>query len=501
MRDTPEALDALRIADARWHAVLAATRDGIVAIDRQGRITLFNRAAEGIFGYRAEAVLGRDVSLLMPPPYRDEHDEYLRRYHSSGEARAIGRIRSVQGRHASGEVFPIELSVTETIVGGEPYYTALLRDVTLQRALVDSLRSERDVAECLIDAAPIIILVLDAVGRIVRFNPMLESISGRRLEDVRGADWVKTFVAPRDHRRIRTLHGRTRPKGVVRGEIGAIVTADGHERQINWSTNVVPLASGVSDGYLCIGEDVTDRLSAERELRELHHATRERERLAEIGAFTAKIVHDLGNPLAALSVQSQLIMSRAARGEFQPIAPVEEPARKIQETLTRLSKLVSDLSEFARELRPQLRNLALSPLLGSLIDLWSPLAADKGIVLRLVDSAAQISLRADEAMLRRIFENLIKNAIEAIGDGGGEVIVSASLPKPAVACIAVEDSGSGVTPDFDVFGMFESTKASGSGIGLFIAKQMVEAHDGRIDHAPRAEGGTVFRVLLPADKR
>ena len=498
MQDTPEALRDLRIADARCQAVLAATRDAILGIDGDARITLFNPAAEAMFRVRAEQVLGLNVNKLMPPPYHDEHDGYLKRYLETGEARAIGRIRNVQGRRATGEVFPIELSVTESRLGNERFYTAVLREVSERQRLADSLLGERDFAESLIDAAPVIVLILDASGRIVRFNRSLESVSGRPLEDVRGADWVSTFVAPRDQRRIRTLQARNRTEWIVRDELCAIVTADGRERQIVWSSNVLPRAGGVPGGYLCIGEDVTDRLSAERELRVLQRARQERERLAEIGAFTAKIVHDLGNPLAALSLQTQLILRRAQRGEFQPVAPVEGPAQRIQQTLGRLSKLVRDLSEFAHEQRPQLQTLSLRSLLSSCVDLWAPLAAERGIVLRLAEMGTLPPLRADEAMIRRVLDNLIKNAIEAIKGDAGEVIVTASRSDSEMTCIAVEDSGSGVPTDFDVFGMFESTKADGRGIGLFVAKQMIEAHGGRIEHAPRAGGGTVFRVLLPA---
>src|SRR5215470_5361167 len=200
-RDTRRALYDLQVSDARWQAILATARDAIVAIDARGRITLFNPAAEQVFGYRAEEALRQNVSLLMPAPYRDEHDEYLRRYERTGEARAIGRIRSVQGRRKNGEVFPIELSVSESRVGDEVLYTAIVRDISERLATEEALRVERDFAERLIDTAQIIVLVLDAGGRIVRYNAHTEQISGRRLADVRGADWFATFVPERDRAR------------------------------------------------------------------------------------------------------------------------------------------------------------------------------------------------------------------------------------------------------------------------------------------------------------
>jgi signal transduction histidine kinase len=86
-------------------------------------------------------------------------------------------------------------------------------------------------------------------------------------------------------------------------------------------------------GLLCIGTDLTERLAAQRELRKLQGEVQERGRLADIGAITAKVVHDLGNPLAALSMQAQLILRRARRGDFQPVAPVQQPAEQILQTL------------------------------------------------------------------------------------------------------------------------------------------------------------------------
>lgn len=95
-REPTQGLHDLQVDSARWRAVLGTMPDAIVAIDSQGRITLFNAVAEQIFGYPADEVLGQNVAILMPPPYRDEHDGYIRRYERTGEARAIGRIRSVQ---------------------------------------------------------------------------------------------------------------------------------------------------------------------------------------------------------------------------------------------------------------------------------------------------------------------------------------------------------------------------------------------------------------------
>ena len=365
-RAAPRGLRDLQVADARWRAVLSTARDAIISIDANGLLTLFNPAAEEMFGYRAEEVIGRNVTVLMPAPYREEHDEYIARYRRTGDARAIGRIRSVQGQRKNGAVFPIELSVSESRLGEEVLYTAILRDITEQL-----------------------------------------------------------------------------------------------------------------------------------ELRELQRAVQERTRLADVGAITAKVVHDLGNPLAALSMQAQLIMRRARRGDFHPVAPVQGPAEQILHTLKRLEGLIHEFTDFAREQRLDVRPVEVAALLSSCVELWHAFAAERGIALRLAPGAELPALHADEVMLRRVLDNLVKNAIEAVEQGPGEVVLTAVVPTPGKIRIAVEDSGPGVPDGVDVFKLFETTKTEGTGIGLAVAKQIVAAHGGVIEYLARSPHGTIFQIELP----
>jgi PAS domain S-box-containing protein len=494
-----QALHDLHVAGARWQAVLGTIRDAVIAIDNAGSITLFNHTAEQVFGYRADEVLGRNVLMLMPPPYCDEHDEYIRRYRRTGEARAIGRIRAVHGRRKSGEVFPLELSVSESRLGDEVLYTAILRDVSERVATEQALRFERDFAERLIDTAQVIVLVVDAEGRIVRYNAYMERISGRPLGAVAGADWLTTFIAPRDRSRVRAASTEAITTGTVQEYISIMITADGGERQIEWRAQALLDTDRQVSGLLCIGADVTERLAAQYEVRELQRAAQERARLAEIGAITAKVVHDLGNPLAALSMQAQLILRRARRGDFQPVAPVQQPAEQILQTLRRLEGLVHEFTDFAREQRLNVQAIPLARFLTSCSEVWRALASERGITLRVSESAGRHTLRGDEVMLRRVLDNLIKNAIDAIGDGPGEVIIDSRISNSGRISIVVEDSGCGVPEDVDVFKLFETTKPEGTGIGLAVAKQIIASHGGVIDYQPRLPRGTVFRMEFPID--
>ncbi|MGZ9270577.1 MAG: PAS domain S-box protein [Candidatus Binatia bacterium] len=140
MRDVTEQ----RRAEAWVRSLIDTTQDAVVSIDRQARIVLFNPAAHRIFGYRPEEVVGQKVNMLMPEPYTSEHDSYLERYERTGEAHAIGRIRTVTAKRKNGESFPIELSVAKITSDQEAQYGAFIRDISdkvrLQKQAIESDR-------------------------------------------------------------------------------------------------------------------------------------------------------------------------------------------------------------------------------------------------------------------------------------------------------------------------------------------------------------------------
>ena len=125
---------------ARWEAVVESAVDAIVVIDVHGAIESLNPAAELLFGYQESDVLGRNVTLLMPSPYREEHDGYLSRYLATGRAKVIGVGREVMGPLQDGTVFPLHLSVGEAQVGGQRKFTGILHDLRERVRIEGALR-------------------------------------------------------------------------------------------------------------------------------------------------------------------------------------------------------------------------------------------------------------------------------------------------------------------------------------------------------------------------
>ncbi|MBT5324781.1 MAG: PAS domain S-box protein [Gemmatimonadetes bacterium] len=130
-----ERLTALEQRVVELEAVVDNVIDGIITIDKRGHIQSFNRMAEGIFGYSAAEVIGQNVCLLMPDPYKSQHDAYMTSYLSSGEEKIIGIGREVLGQRKDGQVFPIDLAVGEFRLGERRLFTGLIRDITERKRL------------------------------------------------------------------------------------------------------------------------------------------------------------------------------------------------------------------------------------------------------------------------------------------------------------------------------------------------------------------------------
>ena len=127
---SPSTDSALRDSEERIRAIVNTAVEGIVTIDARGIVESLNPAALSMFGYRADEVVGQNISMLMPEPYRNSHDNYIESYLTSGNAKIIGIGREVVGQRKDGSVFPMDLSVGEVRLAGARLFTGILRDIT-----------------------------------------------------------------------------------------------------------------------------------------------------------------------------------------------------------------------------------------------------------------------------------------------------------------------------------------------------------------------------------
>jgi two-component system sensor kinase FixL len=139
-----QARERLDDRQARLDAILDTAVDGIITIDETGIIESVNAATQRIFGYTADELVGQNIKLLMPAPYREQHDGYIARYLETGEARIIGIGRDAEGLRKDGTRFPIDLAVSAFFTGGRRLFTGLVRDISDRRRAEEEARRRRD---------------------------------------------------------------------------------------------------------------------------------------------------------------------------------------------------------------------------------------------------------------------------------------------------------------------------------------------------------------------
>ncbi|MGE5504076.1 MAG: PAS domain S-box protein, partial [Actinomycetota bacterium] len=255
-------------AEARAEAILDGAVDGVVVIDERGTIQSFSRAAERTFGYRAGEVVGRNVSILMPEPYRSEHDSYLRNYLATGRARIIGTGREVVGLRKDGSTFPMDLAVGESRFAGRRLFAGFVRDITRRRETEQRLRESEMRNRAILEAAVDGIITIDETGIIHSANAAAERIFGYRTAELIGRNVSMLMPEPDRSGHDGYLRnyldtGRPRIIGIGREVVG--LRKDGTTFPMD-----LAVGEGVVDGrriFAGMVRDITDRRAVEESLR------------------------------------------------------------------------------------------------------------------------------------------------------------------------------------------------------------------------------------------
>lgn len=480
-------------------AILDSIPEAIVTLDNEGLVTYFNRGAESAFGYTALEILGRSFrSLIHSELYSTRHSRHpsVDLEILESEFRETSRAQAI---HKNGMIFPVELSVSQSCIRGETGYVAVVRDISKSLKGEEALRRERDFVERLFETSQVLIKVLDGEGRILRFNPYLEKFCGYDEAEVCGRDWFSLFIPGAEQDKMRAMFELTLKGIETREFVNTVAAKDGSLHVVEWRASTLRNSPGEVVGVFSIGVDITDRVRAERELLELHRLAQQQERLADLGAIAAEIVHDVGNPLAALSMQAQLVRKRVREQPSMPVSTVERPVERLVSELHRLESLVREFMNFARYQRLDVQRVQLSRFLSDVVTLWASVASARGIDMILEPPSEALFLKGDNDKLVRVFDNLVKNALEAIDRGPGRVVICARSAGAKVR-ISIEDSGPGIPSGVQLFRLFETTKNHGTGLGLPIARQIIIAHGGSIRCEALTPNGTAFHIELPLDQ-
>jgi PAS domain S-box-containing protein len=481
------ALSAQRaLADqATWAmAILNDAADGILTITDQGIMQWMNPAAEALFGYRADEVVGHNVKMLMPPPDRDRHDSYIANYVSTGHKKIIGVGREVVGQRKDGTTFPMYLSVCESIVNGSRVFGGIVRDLTRRKQAEDELRSERDFTRRLLDTAEAIVLVLDARGRIVQFNQHLERVTGRAFEDVREHDWFESFVPERERARTRWQFKQAVAGRSMRGVVYPICVRDGAERQIEWFESVLEHGKGRAGGLLCIGLDVTERIEAEGE----RHAYEEKLRSlsAELTATEERERRELATELHD-QIGQTLALAKIKLGGLREAAP-----EALRAQVSEVRELVDQAVRSSRSLMMELGATVLHELglEAALAGLAEEAQQRHGIACAFVDDKQPKPVAEQTKIaLFRAARELLTNVVKHAGAKRAEVAVERD---GSTLRIRVRDDGAGFIVPAEGFHASRE-----GGFGLFSIQERLARLGGSMTVTSTPRGGTTVMLEAP----
>src|SRR5215203_937151 len=265
----------LRKSEARYRTVLDAAFDAIVTITPDGIVRWFNRGAERIFGHRAEEVIGKPVTLLMPERYRDLCVAGLHRYLQTGEARVVGGTTELVGLRKDGSEFPIEMSLGETHENGDRLFTGVIRDVTERKEAETAIKESEERFRSLVQNTSDIITILEADGTVRYISPAVERVMGYKPEEQIGTSAFGSVHPDDRERALDTLAEVLKRPGLHPPLEFRVPHKDGSWRYLEHVVNNL-LDDPAVRGVVVNSRDVTERKRSEEEVRRLNEGLEQR---------------------------------------------------------------------------------------------------------------------------------------------------------------------------------------------------------------------------------
>lgn len=472
----------------RLAAVLDGMLDPVVTIDSVGKIRDANRSCAEAFGYEPAELLGQNIKILMPEPHRSAHDGYLAHYRATGQTGILNRTRAFQVVRKDGGLIDIELSVSRIEVPGtdDPLFCGSFRNVTARRAAERALAESEARFRAIFDQEFQFVGLLDSEGTLLEANQASLDAAGAERDAVVGRPfWNSPWFAhsEREKERMRLAVRDAAAGEFVRFET-SYVLADGSHASVDFSLKPIRDEEGRVVQLLPEGRDITELKRVQRRELTMMRA------FAEIGESASLLAHEIKNPITAVNLALRAVADKLGEDEQEVLTELVERLQRVERMMRRTLSLARPLDLELEERDPGALAEGAAALVRNEIEA-------RGITLETSVAADLRPIRVDPGLLEEVLTNLLRNAAEAL-ERGGRIRLSVDR-EGQLTRMRIEDDGPGVPAEVgdSVFKPFVSTKDGGTGLGLALARKIVEAHDGRIGLSTSPMGGARFEIQLP----
>ncbi len=510
--------EALRTSEQKFRAISDSALDAVVMIGGDGKIQLWNPAAEKMFGYTKAEIMDVDVhEHLTPDRYRDQARRGFAQFKKSGKGPIVGSMRTLEARRKDGTEFPIEIAISSIMLSGSWCAVGFIRDISERREAERQLQTlHRGVEQ-----SSCSIVITDKDGTIEYVNPRFSEVTGYTREEAIGCN-------------PRVLKSGKHPPEFYE-QMWGILTAGEQwfgefqnkkkDGTLYWET--ASISPVVDEGgnimhFVAVKDDITQRRQAQQELKDYaetlkstNAALKEANVVAEQAVqarsdFLANMSHEIRTPMNGIIGMSDLLSDTRLTQEQR------EYTDTIRHSADSLLTIINDILDFSKieagQLDMELLDFDLRATLDGMIDVLALKAHEKGLELTCsIEPDVPVFLEGDPGRLRQILINLINNAVKFTVEG--EVAVRASLDEEdddrATLRFAVTDTGIGVAPDkknslFEAFTQADASTSrqyGGTGLGLAICKRLAHLMNGRINVESELGKGSTFWFTTVLEKR
>jgi PAS domain S-box-containing protein len=486
---------ALRESREQLASILDTTIDGIVTVDDDQRIVLFNAAAEKIFRCSAAEGMGQSIDRFIPERFRPTHRDQVRAFGLGERSQGAMGVRTVYGLRADGEEFPMEASISKVEVGGRKLYTVIHRDIS------ESVRANERLVElaALLDQSHEAIVVRELDNRIRYWGRGAERLYGWTAEEAVGRP-VQELTYREDLSQLAEATRIVIEKGAWNGEMRHF-TKDGREVIVEGHWTLAHDAEGNPKSILAINTDVTEKKKLESQFLRT-------QRLESIGTLASGIAHDLNNILSPITMGTQMLQMRLQDESSQRLLAV------MQANAERGAEMIKQVLSFAKGVGGERVTIQPKHLIREILKVAEE-TFPKSIRITQRLSEGLWATSGDATQLHQALMNLFVNARDTMPSGGALTIeadnhtldeIYAGMLKGAnpgkYVVITITDTGHGIPPEIigRIFDPFFTTKEPGRGTGLGLAtvQGIITSHGGFITVESKLGLGTTFKIHMPA---